>query len=178
MKRGNIILGTVLIILILGCEPTEPDKIYGPDTYWCGGYPSIINDPTNKNGKLLGIHTRGSHEYFALRDDTIGNVISCIDKDGILLDSVFLYSQEFIEYDSIGNRVKTGRVFVIHTDTIFRDKQIYNDTIHISLSNSISFCGIKSRPYGDQKRKKDRIPTCIFKELEVATYRNGQGPYY
>lgn len=84
----------------------------------------------------------------------------------------------YVKYDSAGNRVKTGRVFVIHTDTIFRDKQIYNDTIHISLSNFVSFCGIKSCPYGDKKHKRDCVPTCIFKELQVATNRNGKYPDY
>lgn len=163
MKIRDMITITIWTVLFTACDPIDdvikPDRIYGPLTYFSTIQFAIIDNPINLNDKLLGIIT-AENGYGLLRDDTLGNVISCTNTDGTLRDSICLYSQDHWLYDSLGNEIRC--IYIIHTDTSIRKNTCSIDTMHFSLSNHVRFGGVKDRPFGD---KKHNIPTYIFKRF-------------
>ena len=169
MKIRDMIAITIgAVLLFTACDPIDdvikPDRIYGPLTRHFIAQPVVVDNPLNPNDKLLGLATK-ANEYSLLRDDTLGNVISCTDTEGTLLDSIFLYSQATMKYDYYS----TAKVFVIHTDTIPRKNSSGNDTIHLSCAcaDYVEFWGTADRPYGD---KKHNMPTFVFKHFEPSLY--------
>lgn len=163
MKKKNTLLCLAISLACVACDPIEsiilPERIYGPLTCFMKVQFVLMDNPLNPQDTLLGI-VSSNKESGVLRDDTLGNVISCMDKNGTLLDSIILYSQNSIWFDSLGNAMK--RIYVIHTDTIARQNTSL-DTLHFSLSDWVSFGGKKDRPYGDPKKS---IRTYVFKTFD------------
>lgn len=160
-----LVLG-LLFAFLYSCDyPTKPDQVFGPGTTYIRGYLAIVGTPDSPNEKNLGMRF---HKTF-LKDETPIDVIdSCVFRydtnkniipvciDGIFRDSIALRSY-FSSDDS------KDQVCIIHLDTIQRLNANTHDTIHLSFSDYVEFCGVIDEPI--ISKSGTIMQTYLFKQI-------------
>lgn len=155
----------LLFAFLCSCDyPTKPDQVFGPGTTYKQGYLAMVSNPNNFEEKFLGMkfYTLSSKkgtpieviDSCAFRYDTNKNIIP-VCKDGIFRDSIALCSY-FSSDDG------KDQVCIIHFDTIQRLNSNSHDTIHLSFSDYVEFCGVIDEPIG---KKGSSIQTYLFKQI-------------